>query len=58
MKTATAKTALTFGGLVASFYNAHGERNAKWVLRLAMKVNFFVLRGIAYYVTSGATGKA
>jgi len=52
------KAALTFGGLVANFYNAYGERNAKGVLRLAFKTNLVVFRGRNRCVVSRATGKA
>ena len=51
-------TALTFGNLVANFYDTYGERNAKGVLRLAVKANLVVLRGRDAYVVSRATRKA
>ena len=58
MKAPRTMTALTFGNLVANFYDTYGERNAKGVLRLAVKANLVVLRGRDAYVVSRATRKA
>ena len=58
MKTATTKTAMTFGGLVASFYHTYGDRKAKGLLRLAVKANLVVFRGTDHQVVSRVTGKA
>jgi len=57
MKATPTMAALTFGGLIANFYNAYGERNAKGVLRLAFKTNLVVFRGRNRCVVSRATGK-
>lgn len=58
MKTMRAKEVLTFGDLVANFYNTYGERKAKGVLRLAVKTDLVVFRGPNRYVVSRATRKA
>jgi hypothetical protein len=58
MKAMPTKTALTFGDLVAHFYDSYGEGNARGVLRLAVKANLVVLRGRNVYVVSRATRKA
>ena len=50
-------TGLTFGGLVANFYNTFGERNAKGVLRLAVKAGLVGFRGRNHYVVSRDWGK-
>lgn len=52
MKPVSAKTTLTFGSLVANFYNTYGERNAKGVLRLAIKAGLVGFRGRNHYVVS------
>jgi len=57
MKTMPAKTGLTFGGLVANFYNTFGERNAKGILRLAVKAGLVGFRGRNHYVVSRDGGK-
>jgi hypothetical protein len=58
MKTRPTTTRLTLGGLIESFYNTYGERNAKGVLRLAVKANLIAFRGSDRYVVSRATRKA
>ena len=57
MKTVLAKTGPTFGGLVVNFYNTFGERNAKGVLRLAVKAGLIGFRGRNHYVVSREGGK-
>ena len=57
MKPGPTKTGMTFGGLIANFYNAYGERNAKGVLRLAVKANLVAFRRPNRYVVSRATRK-
>jgi hypothetical protein len=58
MNATQTKAALTFGNLVANFYDTYGERNAKGVLRLAFKTNLVVFRGRGVYLVSRATRKA
>jgi hypothetical protein len=58
MNATRTKTALTFGDLVANFYDTYGECNAKGVLRLVIKANLVALRGRDVYVVSRATRKA
>ena len=48
---------MTFGDLIANFYNPYGERNAKGVLRLAVKANLVAIHGPVRYVVSRATGQ-
>jgi hypothetical protein len=48
---------MTFGDLIANLYDTYGERNAKGVLRLAVKANLVAIRGPNRYVVSRATGK-
>jgi len=57
MKSTPTKTGLTFGGLVVNFYNTFGERNAKGVLRLAIKAGLIGFRGRNHYVVSREGGK-
>lgn len=57
MKTRPSKTGLTFGGLVANFYDTYGAGSAKGVLRLAIQANLIVFQGRNRYVVSRATRK-
>ena len=50
-------TGLTFGGLVANFYNTFGERNAKGVLRLAVKAGLVGFCERNHYVVNRDGGK-
>ena len=58
MKPKLTKTEMTFGDLIANFYNAYGERNAKGVLRLTVKANLIAFRRPNRYVVSRATRNA
>ena len=58
MKTGPAKTVLTFGGLIASFYKLYGERNAQGILRLVVKANLVTFRAPNRYAASRATRNA
>jgi len=58
MATRPTKAGLTFGSFVANFCNTYGERKAKGILRLAVKVNLVVFQGLDRYVVSRATRKA
>ena len=57
MKHMPTKTELTFGGLIVNFYNTFGERNAKGVLRLAVKAGLVGFRGRNHYLVSRDGGK-
>jgi hypothetical protein len=58
MKTKPTKKELTFGDLIANFYNAYGKRRAEGFLRLLIKAHLVEFRGRTRYVFSRGNRKA